>query len=60
MLKGQTEQAQTEIHPTCDNMWVDVEGVIDGVNAALLVVPLAERQRAAVHTDARHVRVAPQ
>lgn len=46
--------------PTGDDAGVDVEGVVDGVDGALPVVPLAEGERAPVHADARHVRVPPQ
>lgn len=45
---------------TGDDAWVDVEGVVDGVDAAPPVVPLAEREGAPVHADARHVCVATQ
>lgn len=47
-------------HPTGDDMGIDVEGVVDGVDGAPPVVPLAEGERAVIHADARHVRVPSQ
>lgn len=46
------------LYYTCDDVRVDAEGVIGRVDAAPLVVLLAEGQRAAVHADAVDVRVA--
>lgn len=46
--------------PTRDDMWVDVERVIDGVDGAPPVVPLAEGERASVNADAQHICVPSQ
>lgn len=41
-------------------MGANVKGVIDGVNSVPSVVPLAERQRTAIHTDVQHVCILSQ
>lgn len=47
-------------HPTSDNMWINVKGVVDGVDGAPPVVSLAEGERTSVYTDAQHVRIPSQ
>lgn len=51
---------QKKDYPTCDNMWVDVKRVIDGVDGAPPKVPLTEGERASVNADARHISVPSQ
>lgn len=43
---------------TCDDVRVYNEGIVGWVNVSLLVVLLAERERAAVHTDIVNICVA--
>lgn len=46
--------------PTCENMWVDVKGVVDRLDAASPEVPLAEGEGAASDADPRHISVTTQ
>lgn len=55
-----TQRREEEADPTGDDARVDVERVVDGVNGARPVVPLAEGERASVCADAQHVCVASQ
>lgn len=55
---GRTKISSGLTSDTCNNMWVDGEGVVGWIDAAFFVILLAERQSAAVETHSIHVCVA--
>lgn len=44
---------------TGDNFGVNVKGVVDGVDDAPLVVPLAQREGTPIHTLTPHICIPP-
>lgn len=57
--KATEQKISSGMNPeTCNNVWVDAEGVIGWVDAAFFIILLAERQSAAIDAHSVHVRVA--